>query len=78
MRTTIRFDPHLLAEAKKRAAERGTTLTSVLEQALRESLARRPAAGSRARIRLKTVRGTGVRRGVDLDDSAALQEAMES
>jgi len=78
MRTTIRFDPHLLAAAKQRAAERGVTLTAVLEQALRESLARRPAASPRSRIRLKTVSGGGTRRGVDLDDSAALLERMES
>lgn len=78
MRTTIRFDPHLLAAAKQRAAERGVTLTAVLEQALRESLARRPAAAQRNRIRLKTVSGSGTRRDVDLDDSVALRDLMDS
>ena len=78
MRTTIRLDDHLLAQAKKQAAETGTTLTAVLEQALRESLVRR-SAGLRAKpLRLKTVKGGGVRAGVDLDDSAALLELMES
>ena len=35
MRTTVRLDEHLLAEAKKHAAESAKTLTAVLEQALR-------------------------------------------
>lgn len=78
MRTTVRLDPHLLAAAKKRAAESGRTLTAVLEDALREALARRAPAGKAKRLRLKTVKGDGPRRGVDLDDSAALLEHMES
>jgi predicted transcriptional regulator len=41
MRTTIRLDENLLAEAKRYAAESGRTLTTVIEDALRTSLARR-------------------------------------
>ena len=78
MRTTVRLDDNLLAQAKKQAAESGTTLTSVLEQALRESLARRSVRAKSKRMRLKTVRGGGVRPGVDLDDSAALLDLMGS
>lgn len=80
MRTTVRLDEQLLAEAKKRAAETGRTLTSILEQALRESLqhqAARARAPSR-KVSLKTVNGTGLRPGVDLDDSSELLDAMES
>jgi Arc/MetJ family transcription regulator len=76
MRTTVRLDEHLLAEAKKHAAESGKTLTSVLEQALRESLARRNAQARVRPVRLKTVKGRGVRAGVDLDDSASLLDLM--
>lgn len=78
MRTTVRLDPHLLAEAKKHAAESGKTFTAVLEQALRESMARRSLPAKARRVRLKTVKGGGVRRGVDLDDSAALLDLMGS
>lgn len=78
MRTTVRLDEHLLAEVKKLAAESGRTLTSVLEDALRDTLARRSVMAKRTRVRLKTVGSGGVRPGVDLDDSAALQETMES
>jgi Arc/MetJ family transcription regulator len=78
MRTTVRLDEHLLAEAKKHAAESGKTLTSVLEDALRESLARRNMHAKSKPVRLKTVKGGGVRAGVDLDDSASLLDVMES
>ncbi len=76
MRTTVRLDEHLLSEAKKQAAESGMTLTAVLEQALRESLARRNVQAKARPLRLKTFRGGGVRAGVDLDDSAALLDVM--
>ncbi len=76
MRTTIRLDEHLLAQAKQHAAATGRTLTAVLEQALRESLARRSPLARARPVRLKTVKGGGVRAGVDLDDSAALQDLM--
>ena len=76
MRTTVRLDENLLAEAKKHAAESGKTLTSLLEEALRESLARRKPQLKSKPVRLKTVKGGGVRAGVDLDDSAALLELM--
>ena len=78
MRTTIRLDGHLLAEAKKYAAESGQTLTAVLADALRETLARRRAPGKRKPVRLRTMKGNGVRPGVDLDDTASLLEHMES
>ena len=78
MRTTVRLDEHLLAEAKKHAAESGKTLTTVLEEALRESLARRKTRAKTNPVRLKTVKGGGVRAGVDLDDSASLLDLMGS
>lgn len=74
----MRLNERLLAEAKKRAAETGRTLTSVLEDALRESLARRSARVPRKLVRLKTVKGDGIRPGVDLDDTSALLDLMES
>ena len=76
MRTTIRLDEALLSEAKKHAADSGKTLTAVLEQALRESLARRSVQAKARRVRLKTFKGGGVRAGVDLDDSASLLDLM--
>lgn len=76
MRTSVRLDEHLFQAAKQHAAAAGQTLTAVLEQALRESLARRPALARSAPVRLKTCRGSGVKAGVDLDDSAAMFDLM--
>jgi hypothetical protein len=78
MRTTIRLDEHLLAKAKAHAAKSGRTLTAVIEDALRQELQRKAAAGTRPRVKLKTFKGTGVMPGVDLEDSASLLDAMDS
>jgi hypothetical protein len=78
MRTTVRLDEHLLAQAKQYAAASGKTLTAVLEDALREALARRSPPIRRKRVRLPVFNGGGVRPGVDLDDSSSLLELMES
>jgi hypothetical protein len=78
MRTTVRLNERLLAEAKQYAAESGRTLTSILEDALRETLARRRLRGRTKPVRLRTVKGDGARRGVDLDDSASLLDTMET
>ncbi len=78
MRTTVRLDPHLLGEAKRHAADSGKTLTAVLEDALRESLARRGKATKVKPLRLKVVKGGGVRAGVDPDDTASLLDLMDS
>jgi hypothetical protein len=78
MRTTIRLDDEILQEAKSYALERGTTLTAVFEEALREMLARRrELAGAHPPVDLPTFGGRGPRRGVDLHDSAALLSVME-
>ena len=77
MRTTIRLDDHLLREAKKYAAEAGRSLTGVIEDALREVLARRKAAVKRERVRLPTFRGQGLQPGVNLNSNAELLDLME-
>ena len=78
MRTTVRLAESLLAEAKICAVESGTTLTSLIEEALRETLARRRAPAMSKPVRLRTAKGNGLQPGVDLDDSAAMLELMES
>jgi hypothetical protein len=72
-RTTIRLDEHLLAEARQYAAQTGTTLSVLIEEALRERLAR-PSGSElpRAEVRLPTYGEGWVRPGVDIDNSASL------
>jgi hypothetical protein len=77
MRTTIQLDDDLLAEVKLLAARSGKTLTSVIEDALRETLSRQKQVTERKRVRLTTVSGRGPQPGVDLDDAAGLLSNME-
>jgi hypothetical protein len=76
VRTTVSISERLLSEAKQVATTTGRTLSQVVEDALRESLARRQGTG-RAPFQMRTFRGHGVLPGVDLDDSAALQDLMD-
>ena len=76
MRTTVDLDDDLLAAARRRAAERGMTLTAVIEEALAAVLATRPAKDARFRLRWKPHRGR-LRPGIDLADRDALFDAME-
>jgi predicted transcriptional regulator len=76
VRTTIRLDDDLLRRAKREALERGTTLTAVIEEALRSALA--PAArAAREEVVLPSFRGDGLQPGVDLDDTASLLDLMD-
>jgi len=77
MRTTVRLNDQLMKEVQKLAHDSGRTFTAVLEEALREKLARQREAAPRAHIRLPTFKGDGLRPGVDLDDNAGLLDRME-
>ena len=78
MRTTVRLDDALLREAKREASRCGMTLSAMIEEALRERLARTASADEpRSRVRLPTFRGRGLVPCVELDDSAALLDLME-
>jgi predicted transcriptional regulator len=77
MRTTVRLDDQLLTDAKRLALESGRTLTSVIEDALREVVARRKESPKAKKIRLFTDGGRGLRPGVHLDNNAVLVDIME-
>lgn len=77
MRTTVRLDERLLREAKALAARERRTLTAVIDDALRQFLARRSGPGKRTPVKLITSGTGGLRPGVDLDDTAALIDLME-
>jgi hypothetical protein len=81
MRTTVNINDSLLRQAKKTSAERNCTLGEVIDDALRVALAQETAgtqAGHPHIAPLKTFRGNGVQTGVDLTNSAALLDTMES
>jgi hypothetical protein len=78
MRTTVRLDEQLLSDVKRTAAESGRTLTSIIEDSLREYLARRQAKRKKRAISLPSFGSGGLKPGVDLDNSAALLALMDA
>lgn len=77
MRTTVTIDDELLTLAKQRASERGETLGSLVEEALRRELA--AATADRPRLTPPVFQGdTGPRPGVDLTSNAALVELLDA
>jgi len=76
MRTTLDLDDALLAAARARAAQTGTTLTAVVEEALAAALAPRPPRSKRFQLRWKTHRGR-LQPGIDIADRDSLIDAME-
>jgi hypothetical protein len=73
------MEDELLRRAKEIAAQRDTTLTAILEQALREWLDRQRRKGRRRRVDLPVSRsGGGLLAGVNLDDTADLLDRMEN
>ncbi len=77
MRTTLNIADKLMRSVKRQAAESGQTVTRVIENALRESLARQQASRGQAfELRWVTARGR-LQPGVDLADRDSLYERME-
>lgn len=79
MRTTVRLDEGLLEKAKKEAARRGETLTSLIEKGLRLVLVSpRKRLHPRRAVRLPVCKqGGGTLPGVDITNSADLMDRME-
>ena len=76
MRTTIKIDDELLARAKARAAERGTTLSDVVQDALREAFLR-PVASVAELPPLPVFHGDGLQPGVDLADGGSIWDLQD-
>lgn len=75
MRTTIELNDELLRQAKKRAADEGASLRSVVEAALRAHLGSGPRS-SGYKLRWRTEKGR-LQPGAQLEDRDALFDLME-
>jgi metal-responsive CopG/Arc/MetJ family transcriptional regulator len=74
MRTTISIDGSLLRRAKRHASQTDRSLSALIEDALRETLARRQQSRRKpTRIQLTVVKGRR-RSGVNYDSLAELME----
>lgn len=78
MRTTINLPDDLLTQIKKLAAASRSTVTALIEDTLREGLARRRRSRRSGQVTLPTYGKQGPLPGVDIDDTASLLDAMES
>ena len=78
MRTTLNIDEELLAAYKRLAARTHSSLSHVIQDALREALTLRQGREARPPIRLSALsQGGGLVPGVDLSNHAALTEVLE-
>ena len=66
----------LYAEVRRSAVRDGRTITSFIEEALREQLRAHAQSGDRPPFRVDVIEGRGMQPGVDLDDNSALAELM--
>jgi hypothetical protein len=65
-------------QVKREAEQRGKTVTTLIEEGLRLVLAQAQAQDQRKPVKLPlSFSGGGVLPGVDLNDSAALEDIME-
>jgi hypothetical protein len=76
MRTTVDLPDELLAQLKVVAIASKCTLTQVIQDAVRESMARRKRRPT-TRCELPVFGEGGVLPGVDLDDTSALMDVMD-
>jgi hypothetical protein len=77
MRTTINLPDDLVLQAKKAALEADTTLTEVIANALRETLARRKQKTPKKKFKIITYGKGGTYPGVDISDTSALLDLMD-
>jgi hypothetical protein len=78
MRTTITLDHGLAADLKRLARQEGKSLSAVITAALRAQLAKRHPPSKPKVFRLVTVKGGGLRPGVDVRKLRAVDEADDS
>jgi len=74
-RTTVRLPEDLVRRAKQKAADQGRSLTALIEEGLRRVVNQNQPAEPPVRVLPRVSAATGgLMPGVDLNDSAALQE----
>jgi len=76
MKTTIDIADAILDLAKEVAARDGVTVRSLVEEGLREVLAKRRARRARFRLRDASFKGKGLRPGADLSDWSAIASSI--
>jgi hypothetical protein len=78
MRTTVRLDEDLMRQVKEYAARHDRTITSVLEDSLRQLLERERRELGGPRVDIVVFNGDGLRPGIDLSDRSTWGELAEA
>lgn len=68
MKTTIDIADTLLRRVRKLAAERNTTIRSIVEAALRDALAKKERGPRKYPLKTHTFKGNGLQAGLSWDD----------
>ena len=76
MKTTVEIDDNLLKRSKTRALNEGISLKALIEQGLRQVLARRGGTGVKKQTLPVCSQGGGVHPGINLNDSSELEDRM--
>lgn len=77
MRTTISLDDRLAEQVRRRAAEKGQSVSAFIADVLNDRLKQREEGPARPPFRLVTVGGQGVPETVDLDRPRELEVAED-
>jgi hypothetical protein len=77
MKTTLNLDDAVIRAAKERAARTDRTLTSIVEEALRQLIRQETEPVRGYRFDAKPVKGR-LRAGVDLSDRKSLYDTMDA
>ena len=77
MRTMINLDVDLHRAARAYAAKHGTTLTALIEEALRLRLSQTKTPLKRANMTLPTFRGDGLQPGISLDNMDTVYDRID-
>ena len=77
MRTTVDLPDELLDDARRRAADEGTTLTALLADGLRLRLARRSVAAAQLRPLPRSRNEGGMQPWIDPASNASLLDAAD-
>lgn len=76
----MRLDDQLMREAKTLAAQEGTTFTALIEDSLRERIARSRKGPDKRPVKLPVFHGTGIREDLDPEiflDNSRLADALD-
>ena len=78
MRTTVRLSDNLYIEVKEHALKTKRTFSDIVHDALISYISKEQSKQSPKKIKLPTFKGTGLQKGIDLNNNSEILNKMES